>query len=74
METTIQINNMHCEACKSLILIELEDAGCAKKVVSIELREGSNGLLQLTGVTQEDVDKIKEIINATEQYSVEESA
>jgi len=54
--------------------MELEDAGFTDNVQQLEIHEGTYGILQLTGVSEEDLEKIKGAINAMEQYSVEESA
>ena len=71
MEAKLIINGMHCEACKTLIKMELEDNGFNKNIIKIDVNEKDNkGELLLNYDNQEDIDKIKKIINDLDQYSV----
>ena len=69
--TTLTVQGMHCDACKKLIMMELEDAGLGDSVVDITLKPENIGELQLAEtVTSNDEEKIISIINAMETYSI----
>lgn len=70
METTLTIQGMHCDACASLITMELEDAGFSEKVISVEVKENNMGTVTLNNVSDDDRATIKNIINNMEEYSV----
>ncbi len=62
---------MHCDACQSLIKMELDDAGLAGVIDGIRQEGDNEGAIDLNeGVSQEDTKKIIEIINSMENYSV----
>ncbi|OIO20385.1 MAG: hypothetical protein CO029_02475 [Candidatus Magasanikbacteria bacterium CG_4_9_14_0_2_um_filter_41_10] len=69
--TTLTVQGMHCDACKKLIMMELEDAGLGDSVVDITLKPENIGELQLAEtVTSNDEEKIISIINTMETYSI----
>ncbi len=62
---------MHCDACKTLIKMELEEAGLAKYVAAISVGENNQGEAILTeNVSGKDVETIKQVINKMKKYSV----
>ena len=68
---TLTIKGMHCDACKKLITMELEDAGLQDYVTSLELSGENMGALTLSdSVSEEDKNRIREVINAMEGYTV----
>ena len=74
METTLTVNGMHCDACVTLVKMEIEDIGLADKVQSIVLKKGENqGEVLLRDVSSADVSKISTAINNLERYNVKES-
>ncbi len=71
MDTTLTVHGMHCQACKTLITMELEEAGLDDKVSAIEMSlDEKQGIISLTSVIEEEVQKIKDIINSFDAYSV----
>lgn len=66
----IKVKGMHCDACKALIKMELEEVGLDKVVSSIELIGNDIGVLTLEDASEEDKTKIEELINNMDQYSV----
>lgn len=67
----LTVEGMHCEACKALITMELEDAGLEEYVESIKLIEGQNqGEIVLKQATEEVTSKIIELINGLENYQI----
>jgi len=72
MEIKLIIEGMHCDACQTLIGMEIEENGFEDKVSSLKILAGENkGVLQLKNVTEEDVSTVKRLINAMEPYKVE---
>ncbi|MBN1778739.1 MAG: hypothetical protein JW816_00750 [Candidatus Buchananbacteria bacterium] len=68
----LTINGMHCEACKTLIQMTLEENNLAQKIKSIELISQKNqAKLALQDPTDQDISSIKKIINSLGQYRVE---
>ncbi|MDQ6984920.1 MAG: heavy metal-associated domain-containing protein [Candidatus Dojkabacteria bacterium] len=63
MNTTFTIDGMHCQACVSLIRMELEDNGFEDKVVSLELKDDNKGELVLEGIEENDVQIVSDLIN-----------
>ncbi|PIT86269.1 MAG: hypothetical protein COU33_04110 [Candidatus Magasanikbacteria bacterium CG10_big_fil_rev_8_21_14_0_10_43_6] len=70
---TITVQGMHCGACEKLIRMELDDAGLESFVDSVEIESGEKkGIFCLKeGISEEQVEKIKQIINGMEGYSTE---
>lgn len=66
----IIVKGMHCEACKTLIQMEIEDAGFGQKVVNINLLENNTGEVSLKNISEEEFEKIKAIINKMTNYEV----
>lgn len=66
----IKISGMHCDSCKSLIKMEIEDAGFAEKIISIEQTSKNEGKLILKEVSAEEETKIKATINSLNNYKV----
>lgn len=65
----IDISGMHCESCSKLILMEIEDAALEDAVESINEQ---SELIFADAASDEDIQKIKTIINGMEGYSVSE--
>lgn len=70
METKLSVDGMHCNSCKGLIKMELEENGFEDKIVSLELGEDNKGLLTLTDLSEEEKTKAIELVNNMDQYSV----
>ena len=71
MDKTIKVKGMHCDACKMLVKMELEENGFEDKIESISLESDNEGLVNLTNVSEEEVEKAKEVIDAMESYTAE---
>ncbi|PIR76401.1 MAG: hypothetical protein COU32_02325 [Candidatus Magasanikbacteria bacterium CG10_big_fil_rev_8_21_14_0_10_42_10] len=71
--TTLTVEGMHCDACKKLIMMELEDAGLDTYVENVTVASTEKkGIFQLNEAIDEDsLEKMKSIINAMDGYSVE---
>jgi len=65
------IQGMHCDACKKLIMMELEDASLDIFVDSISVEDDNKGIMILKNATEDDIMKIKNSINAMDGYHVE---
>ena len=62
---------MHCDACKKLITMELEEIGLEHAIDRFEVGENNTGTLFLReGVSDDDVEKITARINAMGEYRV----
>jgi copper chaperone CopZ len=72
MKTKIMINGMHCNACVSLIKMELEENGLNKRISSIEVLDNNQGELILQNLNESELTSIKEIINSMDDYQIEE--
>ena len=73
MGKTLIINGMHCDACKILIRMEIDDVGLSDKIKDINLTSGNNkGFVDLQNVSEEEVEKIIEAIDALGEYKVVE--
>lgn len=69
---TLTISGMHCDACKKLISMELEDAGLDQHVASIEVEGDNKGTLTLKDGVDEGIEqKVRETVNGMEGYTVE---
>lgn len=68
---TLQIEGMHCDACKTLITMELEDAGLASSLKEFK-QDGENSCVMhlQDETTAEEINKITDIINGMDKYSV----
>lgn len=72
MKTKLKVNGMHCEACKTLLSMEMDDLGISEYRYKFKLEPKENyGLIYLTDVDEEKVALIKKAINSYEGYSVE---
>lgn len=69
MEQKITVKGMHCDACKALIKMELEDAGFEEKIETIELGDNNTGYVVFKEISSDELEKAKSIINALENYS-----
>ena len=74
MDNTITVKGMHCNSCKMLVKMELEENGFDGKIKNIELREGDIGLVDLQDVSEDEIPKAKELINSMDSYEVVELA
>lgn len=68
---TITVQGMHCDACKKLIMMELEDAQLDQLVGNIDVDAGSKqGVLTVQdSATDDNIAKIKRLINDMEGYT-----
>lgn len=66
----IKVQGMHCDACKALINMELEENQLDKYISSIELADNNIGILNVEDTNNETVSKIKTIINQMPDYQV----
>ena len=69
----INVQGMHCDACKKIIMMELEDAGLDSSVDNVEIfGEENRGIFHFKeGIDGEHIEKFKNIINSMEGYSTE---
>ena len=63
------VNGMHCESCKALVQMELEDVGLTAKVKSIQLLPEEQGELEMDELTKVEVEQLKTAV-AKAGYSV----
>lgn len=70
---TITVQGMHCGACEKLIRMELDDAGLESYIEFVEIEPGEEkGRFRFKkDSSDEQIEKIKQIINAMEGYSTE---
>jgi copper chaperone CopZ len=68
MKTTIKVKGMHCDACKALIKMELEEIGLEGNIEKVELEENNQGIILLKNVNETQVEEAKNVINKMEQY------
>ena len=66
----LKVKGMHCDACKALVRMELEENGFEENIVSVEVVEDQLGQVELVDVTDEDQKKIIKIINSMDSYQV----
>jgi hypothetical protein len=72
MNNELIIKGMYCDACSMLIKMEIEENGFGDNVTSIEIVEGQNqGKVILQDVSEQDQNKIKNLINEMEKYEVQ---
>lgn len=69
MERKITVNGMHCEACKALIRMTLEDGGLGPNIKDIDLTGDNQGYVLLSNVDEEDLTGAKNLINELDQYT-----
>ena len=68
---TLRVQGMHCDACKKLIMMELDDAGLSSAVVHITLKPENMGGLELRDdLSLEDVEHVRTVIRGMENYDV----
>ncbi len=53
------IKGMHCESCKALVTMELEDAGLAAKIKTLTLLPEEQGELEMTELTADEMEQLK---------------
>lgn len=70
MDYKITVKGMHCEACKSLISMELEDHGLIANLSEISLLGSETGELIFNDISEEKYSEIVKIINNLENYQV----
>lgn len=68
MKTTIKVKGMHCDACKMLIKMELEENGYKDNIELIELEDNNQGSVVLNKVEEAQIEEAINIINKMEQY------
>lgn len=68
---TLTINGMHCDACKTLITMELDEGDLSSLISEIKQDGENTGTIRLKADTTDDeMKKIAEIINQMDNYSV----
>lgn len=70
MKTTIKVKGMHCDACKMLIKMELEEIGLENNVESVELESDNQGIVVLDNVDEHQIEEVRNTINKMDQYQV----
>jgi len=70
MDKILTVAGMHCDACKSLIQMEIDDINLSDKVKEIGLSSDHQGFVSLQDINEEDVKQITKAINALGKYSV----
>jgi copper chaperone CopZ len=70
MKTTIKVKGMHCDACKMLIKMELEEIGLEGNVESVELEADNQGVVVLDNVEEHQIEEARNTINKMDQYEV----
>ena len=70
---TLEIKGFHCQACQTLITMELEEAGLNGHINQLNASDENIGTLELKdSASAEDTKKITSIINAMGGYSATE--
>lgn len=73
MEKELIVQGMHCDACLNLIKMELAEAGLAENIKAIKLLSGQNkGSVTLTEIDDDQIAQAVNLINALDQYRVED--
>lgn len=70
MSYTLRVKGMHCDACKALISMEIEELGFADKLQSVELTGEDMGEVNIDLNSVEDLEKVKKSINELGKYEV----
>ena len=71
MDTELKINGMHCDACKTLIKMEIDELNLSDKIMKISVDDQKNqGTVELSDVREEDIKKIIKAIDSLGQYQV----
>lgn len=70
MKTTIKVKGMHCDACKMLIKMELEEIGLEGNVESVELEADNQGVVVLNNVEEDQIEEARNTISKMDQYEV----
>jgi hypothetical protein len=67
----LTIRGMHCDACKALITMDVEDAGMSDRIKGFgEVSNNQGELLLKEDVSDEELKKLAEIINSMDNYQV----
>ena len=62
---------MHCDACKTLIKMEIDELNLSDKIMKISVDDQKNqGTVELSDVREEDIKKIIKAIDSLGQYQV----
>ncbi|HRN69836.1 MAG TPA: hypothetical protein PLS49_01515 [Candidatus Woesebacteria bacterium] len=73
MDQKITVKGMHCNACKALIKMEIEDVGLGNRIEEIVLLENGNVReIKFIDISDSDLEKVKSTINILDQYKVKE--
>lgn len=68
--TQIKVKNMHCDACKTLVKMELEENNLDNLITDFSIDTEENiGTLELVNPTKEEIMKIKTVVNSMEGYT-----
>ena len=71
MDTELKINGMHCDACKTLIKMEIDELNLSDKIMKISVDDQKNqGTVELSDVREENIKKIIKAIDSLGQYQV----
>lgn len=70
---TLIIQGMHCDACQKLITMELDDAGFKDVIKDFRQTDKNSGELVLVdAASEQDTQKVIEIISKMDDYTVNE--
>jgi len=61
---------MHCDACKKLVTMELEDIGLDSSISQIDIADNVGTIMLDDSVSDSDIEKIKEVIGNMDDYEV----
>ena len=68
----LTVHGMHCESCKKLIMMELEENNLEQSIESIEVGDDQIGIVYLKdSISDIDLQKIKTIIAGIDEYTVD---
>lgn len=70
MKTAIKVKGIHCDACKMLIKMELEEVGLEGNIESVALEGENQGIVILIDVKEAQIEEAKNTINKMDQYEV----
>jgi len=68
----ITVQGMHCDACKKLIMMELEETGLDSSVLEVNISsEEKKGVFTLIDeISDDDLGRVKSVVNAMDGYTV----
>ena len=70
MTAILTIDGMHCQACVSLVSLELDDIGLLGRSAVKLLDTGKCGTVTILDVSAQDIERVTSLVNSLESYSV----